>query len=199
MEYLSALTGANVWLKLECRQPTGSFKVRGALNKIGLLSPEERARGLVTGSAGNHGLGVAFACQAWGGVKTDIFVPGNAPRAKIEKLKRFAVTVHVEGSSYEEVHQAAEEFARQTGATYVQAYDDPDVIAGQGTAGLEILSDMPDVDTVLVPVGGGRADCGHCRRRQEHGACLPRDWHPAGSQPIGVAQLPRWAGLRPLR
>ena len=153
--YLSARTGAEVWLKLECRQPTGSFKVRGALNRIGRLTPEEKARGIVTGSAGNHGLGVAHAAQSWGGISTDIFVPTNAPRAKVDKLRHFDITLHLEGDTYEAAHQAAEAFARETGATYIQAYDDLDVIAGQGTTGLEILSDLPETDVILVPVGGG--------------------------------------------
>jgi threonine dehydratase len=153
--YLSAQTGADVWLKLENRQPTGSFKVRGAMNKIGLLSPEEKARGIVTGSAGNHGLGVAFAAQSWGDVSADIFVPVNAPGAKVDKLRGFDVTLHLEGDTYEAAHQAAETFARERGASYVEAYDDLDVIAGQGTAGLEILSELPDTDLILVPVGGG--------------------------------------------
>lgn len=153
--HLSAQSGADVWLKLENRQPTGSFKVRGALNKIGLLTPEEKARGIVTGSAGNHGLGVAFAAQSWGDVSADIFVQANAPRAKVDKMRHFDVTLHLEGDTYEAAHQAAEAFARETGATYVQAYDDLDVIAGQGTTGLEILNDLPDTDLILVPVGGG--------------------------------------------
>jgi threonine dehydratase len=152
---LSERAGADVWLKLECRQTTGSFKVRGALNKVGLLTPEEKARGLVTASAGNHALGVAHAVQAWGGASADIFVQANAPRPKVEKLHRFDVTVHLEGDTYEAAHQAAEAFARQTGATYIPAYDDVDVIAGQGTMGLEILSDLPDADLLLVPIGGG--------------------------------------------
>ena len=152
---LSAQTGADVWLKLENRQPTGSFKVRGAVNKIGLLTPEEKARGIVTGSAGNHGLGVAFAAQSRADVAADIFVTANAPRAKVDKLRGFEVTLHLEGDTYEATHQAAEAFARETGATYVQAYDDLDVIAGQGTTGLEILSDLPGTDLILVPIGGG--------------------------------------------
>ncbi len=153
--YLSSQTGADVWLKLECRQPTGSFKVRGALNKIGLLTPEEKARGLVTASAGNHALGVAYATRAWGGVSADIFVQANASWAKLDKLHYFDVKVHLEGDTYEAVHRAAEAFARDTGATYIAAYDDVDVIAGQGTIGLEILSDLPDTDMILVPIGGG--------------------------------------------
>ncbi len=154
-DHLSARTGADVWLKLECRQPTGSFKVRGALNKIGQLTPEEKERGLVTASAGNHGLGVAYAARSWGGTPADIFVQANAPRAKVDKLRRFDATLHLEGDTYEEAHQAAEAFARETGATYVSAYDDVDVIAGQGTIGLEILTDLPETDLILVPVGGG--------------------------------------------
>lgn len=153
--YLSELTGGDVWLKCECLQPTGSFKVRGALNKVGLLTPEERARGIVTGSAGNHGLGVAYAAQVWGGVQADIFVPVTAPRAKVDKMRRFGVGVHLVGNTYEDAHQAAEAFAQETGATYVQAYDDLDVVAGQGTIALEVLDDLPGVDTMLVPIGGG--------------------------------------------
>jgi threonine dehydratase len=153
--YLSAQAGADVWLKLECRQPTGSFKVRGALNKVGLLTPEEKARGLVTASAGNHALGVAYAVQSWGGASADIFVQANAPRAKVDKLHYFEVAIHLEGDTYEAAHRAAEAFARETGATYVAAYDDVDVIAGQGTIGLEILTDLPQTDLILVPIGGG--------------------------------------------
>lgn len=153
--YLSARTGGEVWLKAECLQPTGSFKVRGAVNKVGLLSAEKRARGIVTGSAGNHGLGVAFAAQAWGGVRADIFCPTTAPRAKLDKLRRFEIGLHLAGETYEDAHQAAEAFALRTGATYVQAYDDLEVMAGQGTLALELLEDLPEPDLLLVPVGGG--------------------------------------------
>lgn len=153
--YLSAQTSADVWLKLECRQPTGSFKIRGALNKIGLLTPEQKARGLVTASAGNHALGVAYATQAWGDAAADIFVQANAPRTKVDKLHHFDARVHLAGDTYEAAHRAAEAFAQETGATYVSAYDDVDVIAGQGTMGLEILSALPDTDLILVPIGGG--------------------------------------------
>jgi threonine dehydratase len=153
--YLSERTGGEVWLKCECLQPTGSFKVRGALNKIGLLTLEERACGIVTGSAGNHGLGVAYAAQVWGGVRADIFCPLSAPRAKVDKMHRFGVDVHLGGKTYEDAHQAAEAFAQETGAIYVQAYDDLDVVAGQGTIALEVLDDLPNVDTMLVPIGGG--------------------------------------------
>jgi len=152
--YLSRRAGARVWLKLECMQPTGSFKVRGALNKIGLLSEKEKSRGVVTGSAGNHGLGVAYAAQAWGVVHADVYVPVTAPQSKVDKLRAFGIGVHQQGATYEDAHQAALSHARRTGGTYVEAYDDLDIIAGQGTMGLEILEDLqPDV--VIVPVGGG--------------------------------------------
>jgi threonine dehydratase len=153
--YLSARTGGKIWLKAECLQPTGSFKVRGAVNKVGLLSAGERARGIITGSAGNHGLGVAFAAQAGGGVQADVFCPTTAPRAKLDKLRRFEIELHLVGETYEDAHQAAEAHARRTGATYVQAYDDLDVMAGQGTMALEIFDVLPAPDLILVPVGGG--------------------------------------------
>ena len=153
--YLSARTGGEVWLKAECLQPTGSFKVRGAVNKVGLLSTEERERGVVTGSAGNHGLGVAYAARSWGGVKADVFCPRSAPRAKLDKLRRFEIGLHLAGETYEDAHQAAEMHARQTGATYLQAYDDLDVMAGQGTMAVEVIQELPSPDLMLVPVGGG--------------------------------------------
>jgi len=144
------------YLKLECWQPTGSFKVRGAINTLASLSPDERRRGVVAASAGNHALGVAFAVQVLGG-RTDatLFVPETAPRAKVEKLRGFAVTVHVEGATYDDAHALAMSHARRTGATYVHAFDDPRTAAGQGTAALEILDELPAVGSILVPVGGG--------------------------------------------
>jgi threonine dehydratase len=144
------------YLKLECWQPTGSFKVRGALNTLVCLSPDERRRGVVAASAGNHALGVAFAVQALGG-RTDatLFVPETAPRAKVEKLRGFQVTVHVEGATYDDAHALAMSHVRRTGATYVHAFDDPRTAAGQGTAALEILDELPSVGAILVPVGGG--------------------------------------------
>lgn len=188
--YLSAQAGADVWLKLECRQPTGSFKVRGAVNKIGLLAPEEKARGIVTGSAGNHGLGVAHAAQSWGDVSADIFVQSNAPRAKVDKMRHFDVTLHLEGETYEAAHQAAEAFAHETGATYIEAYDDLDVIAGQGTVGLEILSDLPETGMILVPVGGGGLIAGI--------ATAAKTLHP-GCQVIGLQPEASPAALLSLR
>lgn len=145
-----------VFLKLECWQPTGSFKVRGALHLLASLTPEERSRGVVAASAGNHALGVAFAVESLGGeVPATLFVPEAAPRAKLDKLRSFPVTVRVEGRTYDDAFALATAFAEKTGASYLHAFDDPRTAAGQGTVGLEILEDLPQVGTILVPVGGG--------------------------------------------
>jgi threonine dehydratase len=144
------------YLKLECWQPTGSFKVRGAINTLASLSDDERRRGIVAASAGNHALGVAFAVQALGGrTAATLFVPETAPRAKVEKLRGFSVEVHVEGATYDDAHALAMSLVRRSGATYVHAFDDPRTAAGQGTAALELLDELPGVGAILVPVGGG--------------------------------------------
>lgn len=153
--HLSRLANGDVWLKLECHQPTGSFKVRGAVNKLRNLTAEQKQRGIVAASAGNHALGIAYAAQVLGGIQTNIFVPETAPRAKVDKIGRFNVTLHLEGQSYEEAHQAAKQFAKETSAVEIEAYNDVDVIAGQGTVGLEVLTDLPQTNTIFVPVGGG--------------------------------------------
>src|SRR5512139_307942 len=142
---LSTQLGCEVWLKLENRQYTGSFKPRGALNKILTLSAEECERGIVAASAGNHALGVAHAAQCRGLTKADLFVQANAAPAKIAKLRQYNVNLHLVGQLFDEAQAAALEFAEQTGATFVSAYDDLQVIAGQGTVGLEIMQDLPDI------------------------------------------------------
>jgi len=143
-------------LKLECWQPTGSFKVRGALNVLAGLSEEERARGVTAASAGNHALGVAFAALATGArTRVTLFVPRTAPRAKVEKLRTFPVEVLEAGTSYDEAHAAALEHVARTGARYLHAFEDALTAAGQGTIALELLEQRPDVGTVVVPVGGG--------------------------------------------
>ena len=151
-----AAPGTDLRLKLECWQPTGSFKVRGALCLLSALGEAERRRGVVAASAGNHALGVAFAVSRLGGsVKATLFVPRTAPRSKVEKLRRFPVEVRETGLTYDNAVKTARAFERETGAVFVQAYDDPCVAAGQGTVGLEVLDECPEVGTVLVPVGGG--------------------------------------------
>ena len=152
---LSQRAGCQVYLKLENWQKTGSFKVRGAINKVASLTEEEKARGLVTASAGNHALGVAYAARALGNVPTTLFVPVNAPASKLKKLEEFECDVRLSGNSYDEAHHAAEDFEQLHGATYIHAYDDPLTIAGQGTVGLEIMEDLPEAEAILVPVGGG--------------------------------------------
>jgi threonine dehydratase len=152
---LSRLCGGDVCLKLECWQRTGSFKVRGALNRMATLSPEEWARGVVTASAGNHGLGVAYASQALGLPSVVIFVPEDAAAVKVSRLASFNCEIRRAGADYDAAHALAEAYAREQGAVYISAYDDPAVIAGQGTAGLEVMEELPDADLLLVPVGGG--------------------------------------------
>lgn len=152
---LSERLGASVHLKLENWQITGSFKLRGALNCIAQLTDDERARGIVTASAGNHALGVGYAARVWRVAPATIFVPRTAPQTKLAKLREFPVNVRSVGETYDDAHRAAEAFACTTGATFIPAYDHPHVVAGQGTIGLEIAEDAPDLDAVLVPVGGG--------------------------------------------
>jgi threonine dehydratase len=153
--YLSDLTGADVWLKPESLQPTGSFKVRGALHKLITLAENNPAHGIVTASAGNHGLGLAYAAERLGFGPVTIVIPESAPKTKVQKFRYFPVTLLQAGQTYEQAHQTAEHFALETGAVYVSAYNDVDIILGQGTCGLEIFSDLPKTDIILVPTGGG--------------------------------------------
>jgi threonine dehydratase len=152
---LGEKAGVRFFLKLENWQVTGSFKPRGALSRMMTLSKDEKARGIVTASAGNHALGVAHAARSLGIANATIFVPHTAPRAKLDKLREFSAQVSGVGETYADAHHAADKFAGQTGATFIHAYDDPLTVAGQGTIALEILEDLPDVDAILVPVGGG--------------------------------------------
>jgi threonine dehydratase len=151
-----AVPDVDLRLKLECWQPTGSFKVRGALSLMTALDEGARGRGVVAASAGNHALGVAFAAQCLGGaLKVTLFVPTTAPRAKLEKLRRFPVEVRQAGATYDDTVETAEAFRRDTGATEVHAFEDPRTAAGQGTSGLETVEECPEAGTLLVPVGGG--------------------------------------------
>ena len=150
-----AAAGADLRLKLECWQPTGSFKVRGATHLLSSLSAAERRRGVVAASAGNHALGVAFAAARLGDVKATLFVPTTAPRAKLEKLRRFPVDVRETGETYDDAVVAARAFEEREGAVFVHAFEDARTAAGQGTLALEILAECPRPAAVLVPVGGG--------------------------------------------
>lgn len=146
--------GARVSLKLELLQVTGSFKARGATNRLLECDPATLAEGIVTASGGNHGLAVARA--AWiAGVPATIFLPGNASPEKIARLERWGAKSHVAGAVWDEANRAAQEHAARTGAAYFHPFADPQVVAGQGTVALEIVEQLPDVDTVLVAMGGG--------------------------------------------
>lgn len=141
-------------LKLECLQVTGSFKARGAMSTLTALPPEELARGLVTASGGNHGLGVAYAGWA-AGVPATIFLPRSTPEAKAEQIRAWGADVHWHGEVWDQANEAALAHAGTSGQTYVHAFADPRVIAGQGTCGLEILEQDPEVDLLVVAIGGG--------------------------------------------
>jgi threonine dehydratase len=152
--YWSEVAGGDVWLKAECLQRTGSFKLRGAANMIALLSPEERARGVIAASAGNHAQGVAVAAHA-AGISAMVVMPRTASLAKVEATRGYGAEVVQEGDSYAEAAEAMRALAEAGGRTIIPAFDDLRVVAGQGTVGLELVQDLPDVDLVLVPVGGG--------------------------------------------
>ena len=150
----SAMTGAEVHLKLELFQRTGSFKLRGATNRIATLSADERENGVVTASAGNHAQGVALAATRMG-VDSTIVMPEHAPISKVKATRSYGGNVVLYGEDYDEATERAHEIERQQGRTYVHAFDDDYVMAGQGTIGLEIYDELPEVDTVVVPIGGG--------------------------------------------
>lgn len=152
--YLSETTGLEVRLKLENLQKTGSFKIRGAYNKIGLLSEEERKRGVITASAGNHGQGVAFAASLYG-IDSLIIMPEKCPLNKVSAVKAAGGKIILHGENFDDCYSYAMGLKNSTGMTFIHGFDDPQVIAGQGTIGLEILKQLPEVDNIIVPVGGG--------------------------------------------
>jgi threonine dehydratase len=147
------LLGRDVWLKLETLQPTGSFKVRGALVAVTAAMARDRRAPIVTASAGNHGLGIAFAADRLGATAT-IVVPTNASEAKQEAIERFSVKLVRHGTSYDEAEAHALALAG-AGAIFVSPYNDPDVIAGQGTIAIELLEQVPGLTTIVTPIGGG--------------------------------------------
>lgn len=152
--HLTHLVGAPVLLKCENLQRTGSFKLRGAYVRIAGLSPEERAAGVVAASAGNHAQGVALASTLLG-VRSTVFMPLAAPLPKVAATREYGAEVRLHGHVVEETLAAAQEYARETGAVFIHPFDHPDIIAGQGTVGLEILEQCPEVRTILVGLGGG--------------------------------------------
>ena len=151
---MEKLTGNKVFFKLENLQKTGSFKVRGALNKIMHLTEEEKARGVIASSAGNHAQGVALGATNLG-IKSTIVMPGTAPLSKVMATRGYGAEVVQVGTVYDDAYKKACEIQAATGATFLHPFDDPYVIAGQGTIGIEIIEDLEDVDMVIVPIGGG--------------------------------------------
>ena len=151
---LSDQTDMEVYLKAECLQRTGSFKLRGAYHKIASLSSEEKTRGIVTSSAGNHAQGVGFAATRFK-IPGRIYVPETIPRNKLEAIQRYRVEVVIEGKLYDTAHAAALADAEKSGRIFIPAFDDRLIMAGHGTLGLEMLEEISDLDAVIVPVGGG--------------------------------------------
>jgi threonine dehydratase len=150
----SRLCGREIYLKLENLQKTGSFKVRGASNKIQLLDPQARVRGVVAASAGNHAQGVAYAGRM-AGIAVTVVMPETASFSKMTATAGYGAQVVLAGHEFAEAHQRALEIAEQEGKTFIPAFDDADIVAGQGTVGLELIEQLPNVDTIVVPVGGG--------------------------------------------
>jgi threonine dehydratase len=151
---LSARYGADIWLKAEHLQHTGSFKARGATHKLLCLTQDERRAGVVTASSGNHGAGVAWAARALG-VRALVCVPQGASPAKVEMIQRYGADIHVHGTDGLDTELFARQLAADRGLPYVSPYNDPDIVAGQGTVGVEIAEEMSQVDSLIVAVGGG--------------------------------------------
>lgn len=152
-DYFSEKSGLDVFLKLENVQPTGSFKIRGALNLVQSIPPDQRLQGLVAWSAGNHALGVAYAARVFD-VPATIFVPKTTPRSKLEKLKYFPVDIRM-SENYDAAESDGKDYAKKEQAWIVHPYDDWRTVAGQGTIGLELCERLPELDAIVVPVGGG--------------------------------------------
>ena len=153
-ETFTRMCGREVWLKAENLQRTGAFKVRGAVNKIATLTDEEKRAGVVAASAGNHGQAVAWAARE-AGARAAIFVPQDAPMAKVEACRNYGAETEMVGAGFEEALAAALEHVAATGATFIHPFEDPVVVAGQGTIALELAEQVPSAETVLIPVGGG--------------------------------------------
>lgn len=164
---LSEATGFDVRLKAECFQRVGSYKIRGPLNKFALMSDEDKRRGVVCSSAGNHAQGVALAARIHG-IRAVICMATNATPAKIAATKAYGGEVVLHGSIWDEANEKAKELVRTEGLTYVHPFDDEQLIAGQGTLGLEVVQDWPELDAIIVPIGGGGLIAGVCQAIKAH-------------------------------
>lgn len=187
--YLSNVLGSEIFLKCENLQRTGSYKIRGAYNRMVRLSPEERSRGVVAASAGNHAQGVALAAKELG-IKATIFMPVGAALPKLQATKDYGAEVVLRGHNITEPLRAAAEFAEQTGAIFIPPFDHHDVIVGQGTLGLEILDQVPDVETVIVPIGGGGLIAGVASALKQKAALEGRKIRVIGVQAENSAPYP---------
>ena len=187
--YLSDILGSPVLLKCENLQRTGSYKIRGAYNRLSLLTDEEKARGVVAASAGNHAQGVAYAARQLG-IKATIFMPVGVPLPKLQATKDYGADVVLRGHTVDEPLRAAAEFARTTGAVFIHPFDHEDIIAGQGTLGLEIYEQQPDVDTVVVPIGGGGLISGVASAIKQRAAIDGRTVRVIGVQAANASPYP---------
>ena len=166
---LDAETGLTIWVKHENHNPTGAFKVRGGLNLVAAMSPEERARGIVTASTGNHGQSIALASRIHG-VRATVFVPAGNNPDKNAAIRAFGAVLEEGGKDFDEARERCERRAADTGARYVHSADEPLLIAGVGTYALEVFEDLPNADVVFVPLGGGSGACGLITVRNALGA-----------------------------
>lgn len=186
---LADVLGSPVWLKCENLQRTGSYKIRGAYNRLSRLTDEEKARGVVAASAGNHAQGVAFAARELG-IKATIFMPIGVALPKLVATREYGADVELSGNVFDETLRAAADFAEKTGAVFIHPFDHADVVAGQGTLGLEILEERPDVDTILVPIGGGGLISGVASAVRQKSAELGRSVRIIGVQAANAASYP---------
>jgi threonine dehydratase len=187
--FLAEILGAPVYLKCENLQRTGSYKVRGAYNRMAKLTPDERARGVVAASAGNHAQGVALAARELG-IAATIFMPVGVALPKLQATRRYGADVVLRGHTVDEPLRAAAEFAKTTGAVLIPPFDHVDIIAGQGTLGLEILDQVPDLETVIVPIGGGGLISGIASALKLLGARDSRTFRVIGVQAENSAPYP---------
>jgi threonine dehydratase len=187
--FLEEILGVPCFMKCENLQRTGSYKIRGAYNRMSKLSDEERARGVVAASAGNHAQGVAFAAKELG-IRATIFTPIGVALPKLQATKAYGADVVLTGDTMEGPLQAAATFAEETGAVRIPPFDHEDVVAGQGTVGLEILDQIPDVSTVIVPIGGGGLMSGVASVMKQHAAQTGKDITVIGVQAENAAPYP---------
>ncbi len=187
--YLAEVLGAPVYLKCENLQRTGSYKIRGAYNRLARLTAEEREHGVVAASAGNHAQGVAFAARELG-IKATIFMPVGVAIPKFQATRDYGADVVLSGGIVDETMRAAADFAAETGAVLIPPFDHPDVVTGQGTLGLEILDEIPDAATVIVPIGGGGLISGVASAVKQRAAREGREIRVIGVQAANVAAYP---------